>query len=92
MTGIRLAVCASGSILRCGEIHSHVRCSSDSMIHSDDFPPRKVRYSKSAPRFQYKVWSIPFINRLFKRFPLTGAGTHGRTHAPERINIKKEMI
>lgn len=83
MNGTRQADCANGSILRYGEIHSRVRCSSDSMIVSDDKPPRKVRYSNTAPRFQYKVWSIPFINRLFKRFPLTGAGTHGRTHAPE---------
>lgn len=53
-----------------------------------------MRYSNTAPRFQYKVWSIPFINRLFKRFPLTGAGTHGRTHAPEgkkKRNMKRKL-
>ena len=53
------------------------------MIVSEDKPPRKVRYNNSAPRFQFQIWSIPFINRLWKRFPLTGAGTHVRTGAPE---------
>lgn len=51
----------------------------------ENFDPKMVRFSNTAPRFQWSVWQISFINRLFKRFRLAHGRTLGRAHARPRV-------
>ena len=59
-------------------------------MFSSDFQPQMVRYSKTAPRFQYDIAGTPCRHRHLGRFFLTDAGTRAppgvRLRAPLRSN------
>lgn len=58
-------------------------------MFSNDFQPQKVRYSKTAPRFQSDIAGTPCRHRHLGRFSLTDAGARAPPSAPERAPMRR---
>lgn len=56
-------------------------------MFSNDFQPQMVRYSKTAPRFQFDITGTPCRHRQLGRFFITDAGTR----APPGVRLRAPM-
>lgn len=58
-------------------------------MFSSDFQPKMVRYSNTAPRFQFNIFGTPCRHRHLGRYFLTDAGTRAPPSAPERAPMRR---